>query len=293
MNKKDCKIVQDLLPNYIDNLTTTESNEFIETHLKDCKDCSKVLGNMKNDLKNDDDKKNKKAINFIKKYNKKMRILKFIILFIILIFLASFGRKIIIMQSLANKSKDIASTEKYNLYYNIYAYNYIYSFLSSKKDEQYIRSFLFTQLTNNNDAQISEYCNGNTSNYYREVENEKKIAILNYEKGGILPLELKDICFTRIVSSRNFIRNVFRVSITNMKNEYYISNIWLENFGNCDLYVSKETGTIKKIILYQSYIGSVVLGDATMDIDYRITEDDTDENWFEEPDILEYEIIEQ
>lgn len=28
--KKDCKIVQDLLPNYIENLTNEETNKFID-----------------------------------------------------------------------------------------------------------------------------------------------------------------------------------------------------------------------------------------------------------------------
>ena len=34
--KRDCKIVQDLLPNYIENLTNEETNHFIEEHLKEC-----------------------------------------------------------------------------------------------------------------------------------------------------------------------------------------------------------------------------------------------------------------
>ena len=33
--KRNCKIVQDLLPNYIENLTNQETNSFIEEHLKD------------------------------------------------------------------------------------------------------------------------------------------------------------------------------------------------------------------------------------------------------------------
>ena len=34
--KKDCKIVQDLLPNYIENLTNEETNEFINKNIKSC-----------------------------------------------------------------------------------------------------------------------------------------------------------------------------------------------------------------------------------------------------------------
>ena len=34
---KDCKIVQDLLPNYIEKLTNEETNKYIEEHLNECK----------------------------------------------------------------------------------------------------------------------------------------------------------------------------------------------------------------------------------------------------------------
>ena len=47
MNKKECKIIQDLLPNYIESLTTKETNEFIDNHLVECKECKKTLDAMK------------------------------------------------------------------------------------------------------------------------------------------------------------------------------------------------------------------------------------------------------
>ena len=50
--KRDCKIVQDLLPNYIENLTNEETNRFIEEHLKECPECQKVLENMQKEIKN-------------------------------------------------------------------------------------------------------------------------------------------------------------------------------------------------------------------------------------------------
>ena len=33
-SNNECKIVEDLLPNYIDNLTSETTNEFIEAHIK-------------------------------------------------------------------------------------------------------------------------------------------------------------------------------------------------------------------------------------------------------------------
>ena len=32
--KRECKIVQDLLPNYVDGLTNEETNKYIEEHIK-------------------------------------------------------------------------------------------------------------------------------------------------------------------------------------------------------------------------------------------------------------------
>ena len=48
--KKDCNIVQDLLPNYIERLTNEETNKFIEEHLKTCEDCKKIYDDMKESL---------------------------------------------------------------------------------------------------------------------------------------------------------------------------------------------------------------------------------------------------
>ena len=36
MKNKDCNLVRDLLPNYIENLTNNDTNLFIENHLKEC-----------------------------------------------------------------------------------------------------------------------------------------------------------------------------------------------------------------------------------------------------------------
>lgn len=44
--KKECKIIYDLLPNYIDNLTSNETNEYIQDHLKICPKCSNILKDM-------------------------------------------------------------------------------------------------------------------------------------------------------------------------------------------------------------------------------------------------------
>lgn len=49
MNKgyNKCIIIQDLLPNYIEKLTSDETKQYIKEHLKRCKKCQKILKNMK------------------------------------------------------------------------------------------------------------------------------------------------------------------------------------------------------------------------------------------------------
>lgn len=46
-----CEIIKDLLPSYIDGLTSNESNQEIETHLSDCDTCRKYYTEMKKDIK--------------------------------------------------------------------------------------------------------------------------------------------------------------------------------------------------------------------------------------------------
>ncbi len=47
MNQKiDCDIIKDLLPLYIDNMTSSNSNQCIEEHLKSCDACKKVYEEM-------------------------------------------------------------------------------------------------------------------------------------------------------------------------------------------------------------------------------------------------------
>ena len=44
--KKECKIVQDLLPSYVDKLTNEETNYFIDEHINECPECQKILENI-------------------------------------------------------------------------------------------------------------------------------------------------------------------------------------------------------------------------------------------------------
>ena len=76
--KKECEIVRDLLPNYVENLVGTQTKDFIKDHLKTCSECTKILKNMegKDDINYDNDIKEEEVeIRQIKKFRKKQLIL--------------------------------------------------------------------------------------------------------------------------------------------------------------------------------------------------------------------------
>ena len=61
-----CEIVKDLLPSYIEKLTNDVTNEAVESHMKECKECKQLLEDMKQgEVKINEEEK--KEINYLKK----------------------------------------------------------------------------------------------------------------------------------------------------------------------------------------------------------------------------------
>ena len=140
MNKKNCKIIQDLLPNYIENLTNSETNKFIEEHLIDCEDCKKILEDMKKDIKtNNITEKNDKEVNYIKKINFKMKILKFLVIFIIILtFAISILRNYIILSKLYKLGDSKINKENYMMIKTFITGDYIGKEINLVKDKKYL-----------------------------------------------------------------------------------------------------------------------------------------------------------
>lgn len=111
--KRECKIVQDLFPSYIEKLTDEQTNEFIEEHLKTCESCKEKLECMKNDINVDLPKQKNKEINFLKKYKTKLRIFQYIVLAVLLAFVFVVGRRYVILTSLENKARNTINENNY------------------------------------------------------------------------------------------------------------------------------------------------------------------------------------
>lgn len=79
MNRNDCKIIQDLLPNYIDGLTNEHTNEFIKEHLSKCESCKAKYNDMNEQL-DLDYKADDKEIKSMEKVHKRIITMGIVIL---------------------------------------------------------------------------------------------------------------------------------------------------------------------------------------------------------------------
>lgn len=71
MNKINCNIIKDLLPLYIDNLTSNESNEIIEEHLNSCNECQIVYEQMNAPIEAEQEQNRENEIDYLKKVKTK------------------------------------------------------------------------------------------------------------------------------------------------------------------------------------------------------------------------------
>ena len=76
MKSNNCNIVLDLLPNYIEGLTSRETNDFVASHLLECEKCNKKYNDMKDNIDIPMNQKDDKQVSAFKKIHKKFNILK-------------------------------------------------------------------------------------------------------------------------------------------------------------------------------------------------------------------------
>lgn len=82
--KLPCYLVEDLLPNYVDGLTSDDTNKDIEEHLHSCQHCSKIYNKMKEPIPVED--KNIDYLKQVKKNNLKKIIISITAICLIFIF---------------------------------------------------------------------------------------------------------------------------------------------------------------------------------------------------------------
>lgn len=86
--KRDCKIVRDLLPNYIEKLTNEVTNEFVEKHIATCEECKRVMQDMTGEVEVEEIEQDKE-IKYLKGINKKVKVTIAIVSLIVIIIASS------------------------------------------------------------------------------------------------------------------------------------------------------------------------------------------------------------
>lgn len=295
--EKDCKIVQDLLPNYIEKLTNEETNKYIEEHLKNCDECKKIIENMQKKLNIHTDNKDKKAVKYFKKYRKKLRILRIIILIILTIFIANTARKMIIISKISSKAEKSINYENYHRV--TYSYNKDNTAISEIFSLGDKKKIIITKISKEG-TNITTMCA--TKKSKDENDNEKYSAnIYTITENNKIVKQNKDIeIYTNpqnIFHTENFLELLIvsipaSIKTTTYDGEecYYISNFQsLFTFNSTALYVNKETGLPISTIACElkNSDGGITRWPAA---DYIYEFNTVTETDFIEPNISEYEI---
>ncbi len=111
---RECKIIQDLFPNYIEGLTSEETNNFILEHINTCGECNSILDSMKREVKLETLNADKEEIKYLKKYSKKLKFLRNILLIILTVFIVTIVRRFIILSHISKVSSEIQNINNYH-----------------------------------------------------------------------------------------------------------------------------------------------------------------------------------
>lgn len=235
---KDCKIVQDLLPNYVENLTTKETNHFIEEHLENCKDCKTMLENMKKELPTQE--REKKEVNYMKKFNKKLNLLKGILIIILIVFIAVIARRTVIMVSLANKAEEIRRSDNYYAKLHSYQGDTLTVTESYHNGEDYLTTMNWFS-TQDGNRKLIFYQKGEEKIFLSEINGEKHE--LNPEQ--IQGMEVKPITYVL----EDFWSNLQCAFVVGIKSTYCNGReCYLLVGDGYERYIDKETGLVIRSI---------------------------------------------
>ena len=215
---RDCKIIEDLIPSYIDELTNETTNEFIEDHIKDCEDCKNKIEKLKNTNEKIDDSNIK--VDFLKKQKLLYRILHFVLLFIfiILVLNSNIFNTVLKINNLLNNQNNININ---NYYVEIKTYTpekdideYIYlkdgKQISKIIEKNNISGKTEIKYNNISDYNLEKYTISNIQEYFERLFNNEFIKINNSSEEYYMIRENDEVRYydakNGLVSSRYFVK---------------------------------------------------------------------------------------
>lgn len=251
MKNNECNVIKDLIPNYIERLTSAETTQYIENHLSTCNECKKVFENMNSDISKNDNSDIKRDIKFAKKYNKKFIFFKVTLLIIITIFLISTIRNGLIILSLEKKAEIYNQKSNYYLKcfdYNLNTIRIIENYNKDGKSLQYLKVISKSDLTSVSEI-IESFDNTNEITYIKNQTGEKK-AFVSEISGGVIP----SMMWNSSYYSSNFNFFIFDCIFGGLKTvkcngkECYLLRRDYNFLSPTSFYINKETGLPVRIL---------------------------------------------
>ena len=240
--KKECRIVQDLLPNYLEKVTTEETNKFIKDHIDQCNECNEVCNSMQENIEVKKLETNEE-INYLTKFRIKLKLLRNILILILTIFVVIVGRKVIILNSLYNNAKEFQSPTNY------YSKSIAYDNKSTKILENYHRENVdlhtlhMIYFSNNyNHIKYTYYNDKSEELFIEESKDGTKVS----SKDGIHIYSNVHCLNNDIIDITDYFKYIFFSNIhkVNLQGK----ECFLIKLDNIEMFIESSTGIIIKII---------------------------------------------
>ncbi len=289
-----CKIVQDLLPNYMEKITSDETNQFVEKHLEQCEECTRIYNNMKSNLEVPTENIDK-GVDYMKKFNKEVKHLKFWkkILIVIALIIGILAGIVLYRYSVL--------TKMYNLYEkgskeitNIHCIQEFSDAGSTTITEAWRKDNLeIEKLTKvGTEYELRVWLDRKTNEEYFIIENEKK-----YQKTGLPMISIPAMSTFANPGIEYRLKDAINPTISIKSIEYEGKDCYqikqdIEGLSfDREVIYEKQTG----FPLYVSTEGSKSEGDTTWsqrEIKYKYEINAVTDEDVAKPDFTEYEYIE-
>lgn len=284
-----CKIVQDLLPTYLENMTSPDTTFFIDEHLKTCAECKNILKLMQDDIEKEN-LENTETLKNIKNYKRKILTAKTIILLIILIF------AIIIINYVGN------ITYKFWIVNNAFEKNtnyYAYGNFTLREYDDSIEHYEnhYTIYSKGNELKktygndILEYYDGK-NHYYFDNENNTYWIVENTNTNTTLNIDMSFMDGMENILTENGINKLEILKFVIFQEDVYIKE---EGFRNKDYYIIKNNNNQKIYIDKDTFFVERTEKANSLDAkkDYRITTADVCYRDLQMPDLSQYTLIQK
>lgn len=217
---KNCKIIRDLLPNYMENLTSGETNQYIEEHIEKCGECQKVLESMNGKIKLDKINQ-EKEIKYLKKIKRRTITIISISLIIIVTIVIFFNKVSMYLQADENGKVDYGKAIYTAIFDNKIKKSKVTNWVVKVKDEGFVPERILIMTFDEKDRCIGI----RISDDWKSEEKAKETYDYLMQQGESFVLSNFKLVGNRAVFNyNNFVGKSKTEVIENMK-KYYSTGI--------------------------------------------------------------------